>query len=91
MPIYLIAVVVVALVLLLAWWSHRLPPDDPWMLEHGHRLAHHHLTGMEPGSVDHAQQETAADQRDRRDARLSAVRLAHTDGPRLRLEKRREA
>lgn len=69
------------------WWLESVPPDDPWMLEHGHRLAHHYGAGMGPGSADHALQEAAARKAAERDARIAAIRLEHiTEGARIALD-----
>ena len=47
-----------------------LVPDDPWLLEHGHRLSHHYADGMEAGSVDHEQQKRGSAGSKRRQARV---------------------
>jgi hypothetical protein len=85
-----------AVLVAVVWWiamagqflgeGDPVPPDDPWMLEHGYRLAHHYREGMGPGSVDHALQEAAIEKRDARDTRLAAIHLEHTEPfPRMRL------
>lgn len=100
MLIYLSMVLALFAVLVgIVWWLDPVPPDDvfqqafstgdpddPWMLKHGHRLAHHYGEGMGPGSADHALQEAANEKRDARDARLAAIHLEHTAlSPRMRL------
>ena len=85
-----------AVLVAVVWWiamagqflgeGDPVPPDDPWMLEHGYRLAHHYREGMGPGSADQALQEAAIEKRDARDARLAAIQLEHTAmSPRIRL------
>jgi hypothetical protein len=78
----LVVFAVIVALIGVVWWLESAPPDDPWMLKNSHRLAHHYSKGMGPGSVDHALQESAAEKRDARDERLSAVRKQHTDPPR---------
>ena len=78
--------VLLAVLVAVVWWLDPVPPDDPWMLEHGYRLAHHYREGMEPGSADHALQEAAIRKQDARDARLAAIHLEHTEpSPRIHL------
>lgn len=85
-----------AVLVAVVWWlaiagqflgeGDPVPPDDPWMLAHGHRLAHHYVEGMGPGSADHALQEAAIRKQDARDARLAAIHLEHTEpSPRIHL------
>lgn len=84
MTIMLICAGAVVVVLLLVWLSARVPPEDPWYLEHGHTLAHHYSKDMERGTVDHDLQESAAEKREARDARIGRIQREHTEVPPVR-------
>lgn len=84
MTVLLIVAFVVIVAVLAALTPDRDGPDDPWMLEHEHRLQHTYKVGMR--TYDRALQEAAAKRAAEREA---DARRAHDQHSRPRPQIRR--